>query len=125
MSNRPGTFVKGDLRCWRKGRPRSFDAARELALAIAHEPAIKDDKPEIINGHIKTIVEKILREWAVSNNPILQKAFMEIAFGKVPDSVNIKSKSELILKLDPYNYEHAIAAIAPRPGEDSAASSED
>jgi len=28
-----------------------------------------------------------MRKWASSNNPQLQKAFVEIAFGKVPDTV--------------------------------------
>jgi len=32
-------FVKGDPRINRKGRPRSFDAFRELAQAISHEEA--------------------------------------------------------------------------------------
>lgn len=87
--NRPGTFKKGDPRINRKGRPKSFDALRELALQIGHEEAKKGDKCIVINGRKVTITEQILRQWATSRNPILQKAFIEIAYGKVPDRVEL------------------------------------
>ena len=86
MANRPGTFKPGDARINRKGRPKSFDALRELARQIAHEPAVKKDGTYvIINDKKVTITEAILRQWSTSKNPQLQRAFMEIAFGKVPD----------------------------------------
>ena len=78
-------FVKGDPRINRKGRPKSFDALRELAQSIAHE-RITD-----VNGHGATVAEMILRKWASSNNPILQRAFIEVAFGKVPDKLDISA----------------------------------
>ena len=34
-----------------------------------------------------TTVETILRSWAMSKEPQLQKAFVEYAFGKVPEKV--------------------------------------
>ena len=91
---RPGTFKKGDPRINRKGRPREFDALRDLALEIAHEVATVKDKegetvPLVIGGHKVTIAEGILRQWAMSKNPQLQKGFIEIAFGKVPDKVEM------------------------------------
>lgn len=83
-------FTKGDPRINRKGRPRSFDALRELAQVISHEPAMVKNKDTgesvkyIIDGHIVTVTEAILRQWASSKDPRLQMAFIEIAFGKVP-----------------------------------------
>lgn len=78
-------FVKGDPRINRKGRPRSFDALRELAQQIAHEAALSSDgQPIVINGHKVTVAEAIIRKWAQSKNPRLQQAFIEVAFGKVP-----------------------------------------
>lgn len=88
-SKRPGQFAKGDPRINRKGRPKTFDALRNLAQEIAHEVAASGDKPLVISGHYVTVAEAILRKWALSPNPQLQRAFIEIAFGKVPDEHNI------------------------------------
>ena len=82
MSDKPGVFVKGDARINRKGRPKDFDALRELAKQIAAEPVMIGDKK-------LTVVEAILRQWAQSKNAILQKGFLEIAYGKVPDKMEV------------------------------------
>ena len=82
-------FVKGDPRINRKGRPKSFDALRQLAQQVAHEEAQSGGAALVINGHIVTVAEAIVRSWAQSKNPILQKAFVEIAFGKVPDRTEL------------------------------------
>ncbi len=82
-------FVKGDPRINRKGRPKSFDALRELAVSIAHEKAKAGDTVIVIDGHSVTVAEAIMRKWATSKDPRLQKAFIEIAFGKVPNPVEI------------------------------------
>ena len=85
-NRKPGTFTKGDPRINRKGRPKHFDALRELAQQIAHEtPKDSHGQPLVIDGHIATVTEAILRLWATSKNPQLQKAFIEYAYGKVPD----------------------------------------
>jgi len=89
-------FVKGDPRINRKGRPSDFDGLRVLAKEIAHEAAISGGQPVIINGHKCTAAEIILRQWAMSKNPILQRAFIEIAFGKVPDKLDVTSAGEKI-----------------------------
>ncbi len=65
-----------------KGRPKSFDALRQLAQTIAHE--------DISDG--MTVTEAILRKWAGSKDPRLQLQFMEVAFGKVPNPVEIGGK---------------------------------
>ena len=90
MTGNKGQFKKGDARINRKGRPKSFDALRELALQIAHECAIdKTGKPLVISGHKVTVAEAILRTWAKSNNPKLQQNFIEVAFGKVPAAIDV------------------------------------
>ena len=71
-------FVKGDPRINRKGRPRSFDALRTLAQQIAHEPT-----PDVVDGHVVTRAEAILRDMA--GDPDQHQRFLEIAFGKVPN----------------------------------------
>ena len=67
----------------RKGRPKSFDALRELAQQIAHETVKnKSGDPVVVEGHIATVTEVILRKWAASGDPRLQMAFVEVAYGK-------------------------------------------
>ena len=85
-------FVKGDPRINRKGRPKSFDAVRELAQSISHEVAKSGEQPVVTEGHVVTVAEAILRQWASSKNPQLQKAFIELAFGKVPDKTEVTGK---------------------------------
>jgi hypothetical protein len=80
-------FTKGDPRINRKGRPKSFDKLRELAQQISHEEAASPDGKEYKwQGKPITFAEYILRTWALSKNPSLQMKFVEVAFGKVPDS---------------------------------------
>ena len=73
-------FKKGDPRINRKGRPRNIDALRKLAQQVAVEEVGVNG-----NNEIMTRIELILRAWALSKNPHLQKAFIEYAYGKVPD----------------------------------------
>jgi len=68
----------------RKGRPKSFDALRKLAQQIAHEE-VTDKKGETL-----TVIEVIMRQWA--KDPKLQAKFIEYAFGKVPDAVELSGK---------------------------------
>jgi len=63
-------FVAGDPRINRRGRPKGFDEFRRLAQAIAHEKTTDGD------GNTITVVESILRSWAKSKEPQLQKAFV-------------------------------------------------
>ena len=99
-----GQFKKGDPRINRKGRPKNFDALRELALQIAHEPVTgKDGNCVVISGRKVTVAEMILRKWATSGNSKLQQGFIEVAFGKVPTNIDIKSdgKAITLVGIDP------------------------
>jgi hypothetical protein len=80
-------FVKGDPRINRKGRPKSFDALRELAKEIANEKIVSTDGKTAM-----TRVELILREMSLSKDPRQRVAFLEIAYGKVPNAVELTGK---------------------------------
>jgi hypothetical protein len=79
-------FVKGDPRCNRKGRPKGFDELRRVAQMIANEDVVGAD------GRTISRVELLFRRWSRSKNPMLQKLFVEIAFGPVPPT-KVEAKS--------------------------------
>ena len=81
-------FVKGDKRINRKGRPRSFDALRKLAVKIAGEQADQDTV---------TRIEKMLTDMSISKNPADRALFLAYAFGKPKDEVDITSGGEKIV----------------------------
>lgn len=87
-------FTVGDPRINRKGRPKGFDEFRRFAQQIAGE------KVTLGNGNKITVIEAILRSWAKSREPVLQKAFVEYCYGKPPDRLEVNElapKQTLIL----------------------------
>ena len=119
MANKTGkgTFQKGDPRINRKGKPRDFQAFRELGQQIANEVLTdKDGKPVVIDGHIVTVAEGILRKWSRSNDPKLQIAFIEVAYGKTPTQTEITGANGGPLQHQVFDHTAATAAIARRSG---------
>ena len=102
-------FTKGDPRINRKGRPKSFDKLRELAQSLSHEVVEGKD------GSKHTAVEMILRKLATEK----PDKFLEIAYGKVPQPVELAGKDGGPIKVVGYDYANAITALAPRPVDDS------
>lgn len=124
MANKTGrgTFQKGDPRINRKGRPKDFDALRALAQEIAHEKALSGGQPVVIAGHAVTVAEAILRQWAQSKNPQLQRGFIEIAYGKVPDKVEMSGPDGAALRVEhrvcAFDYDGFARAWAAQFGDD-------
>lgn len=91
-NRKPGTFTKGDPRINRKGRPRSFDALRKLAQQIAIEKA---------EGRDTTKIEQMLRDMAANkHDPRDRHKFIEIAYGKVPDQMEVSVPEGLTIVVE-------------------------
>ena len=117
-------FVKGDPRINRKGRPRTFDQLRRLALSLLNEPAKgPDGRPLVIDGHVATNVEIILR--SAMRNPRFAQWILEVAYGKVPDKVEVSGRDGAPIEVRAYDYYAAAAAVAARPDGNSSESSAD
>lgn len=79
-------FVHNDPRINRKGRPRSFNQLRKLAVLVAAEEN---------SGGITRVLE-ILRDMAKSKEIAKQSKFLEYSYGKVSDLLDVTSKGEKI-----------------------------
>ncbi|MDA0990626.1 MAG: hypothetical protein O3A51_07730 [Verrucomicrobia bacterium] len=84
----------------RKGRPKSFDQLRDLAQQIAHETL------DLSDGSRRTVAEAIVRKIATED----PKLFLEIAFGKVPNPVEISGPDggELVIAVVQKDHYEAI-----------------
>jgi len=86
-------FEKGDPRINRKGRPKTFDKLRALAISIASEDAgIKDREG---NDTGMTNAEAALRSLMKTDT----KLFFEIAFGKPPAQIEVVGKKSKPLEI--------------------------
>lgn len=128
MSNPTGKggFGERPSQINRKGRPRDFQKLRDLARMLGNEQAgiVKDGikVPIVIDdgdgkSHIATQVEMILREMMHSN----PERYLEIAYGKVPQNIDITSQGEKILSNERYdrailNLADAIREVVPGTG---------
>lgn len=109
-NRRPGQFVKGDPRINRKGRPRSFDALRRLAIKIAIEDA----------GGDMTQVEKILRDLARSRVPSDRYRFLDTAYGKIPEEVKQTGEMRVIIEYGKNNPTETTPEATPDKGGEEA-----
>jgi hypothetical protein len=104
-------FAKGyDPRRNLKGRPKSFDQLRALAQDIAEQIATKaDGTPLKWNGQEITFAEFVLLSW-VTDKKYLEK-FVDVAYGKVPQPVDVTSGGEKIQNLPPDQVAQKVAAL--------------
>ena len=80
-------FKKGkDPRRNMNGRPKSFDKLRKMALRVAGQDAAEKD------GEILSRVELMFMAMSTSKNAADRRLFLEYAFGKVKDEVDVNSK---------------------------------
>jgi hypothetical protein len=93
-NRRKGTFAKGDPRINRKGRPRIsvFEELRKAALEIANEE---------VKGKKRVMI--ILNKMARSNNFQMQQKFLDVAYGKIPDDINVNNKIIYVEPPEPTN----------------------
>jgi len=72
------------------GKPKTFTALRKLAQQIAAEELQSTD------GDVITRIEALLRVLSTSRNPADRKTFLEYAFGKPKDEVDLTSGGEAL-----------------------------
>jgi hypothetical protein len=84
-------FKKGDKRINRGGRPRDFDMLRKLAQQIAGEAL-----PSREGEQAMTRVTALLRVMSSSKAPADRRTFLEYAYGKPKDEVDVTSGGEVI-----------------------------
>ena len=89
-------FVKGDPRINRKGRPRSFDALRELAKDVVNKKIVSADRSVAM-----TRIQMILIDWAQSKDVRKQQALLDVAYGRVPQAVSLTGKegNEIVIEI--------------------------
>jgi len=99
-------FVKGDKRINRKGRPRSFDALRKLAIKIAGETI---PNPQ---GEDYTRIEEMLRVLTSSRAPADRALFLAYAYGKPKDEIETSGNVTLNVV---YKEKDGVPDNAPKP----------
>ena len=111
-------FVKGDPRINRKGRPKSFDKLRSLAVEMASEQAVnKDGEPILLHGRPVTNAQLVLYQWLTDKKH--QKDFIEVAFGKVPQAIELSGNDGGAIQIEYVNNPYPVADVPPEPSGDT------
>ena len=109
-------FVKGDPRINRKGRPKSFDKLRALAIDMASQPALDKAGNQIfIHGKPVTNAQLVLYQWLTDKKH--QKDFLEIAFGKVPQPIELTGDEGESIKIEYVNTPYPVTNVPSKPGD--------
>jgi len=87
-------FKKGDPRINRLGRPKNMPELREMVQRILHEKLV--DK---VNGVAMTRIELIARDMAMSKDPRKVQSLLEIAFGKIPQAVDVSLSDKVVVEI--------------------------
>ena len=82
-------FKPGDKRINRKGRPKSFDALRKLAVKIAGENVPESEV---------TRIEAMLRVMSSSRNPADRALFLAYAYGKPKEEVEQSGEVKVVIE---------------------------
>jgi hypothetical protein len=112
-------FTKGDSRINRNGRPKNFDAMREMARELGYEPVdIRSD------AEAMSYIEAIFRDWMKSKNFHKQLAFIQYAFGKVPDKLEVNREGNRVIiewqegDEAPISHEMGVHLVRPEGAQD-------
>lgn len=87
-------FTKGSPRINRLGRPKNFDALRSLAKLVLDEKIVSKDGTTAMSR-----VELMIREMASSRDPRKMQSLLDIAYGKVPQAVDVSLSDKVIVEI--------------------------
>lgn len=99
---KPGTFVKGDPRCNRGGRPKGQTIRAQLKSIAAEEIVIEGVRMTKGDAILRRIVNG-----ALAADPVQQKYYLEYLYGKPIQSVEL----DTTVMVAPYNEENRRMAL--------------
>lgn len=104
----------------KKGKPKTFDALRSLAVGMASEQAVdKNGEPILLHGKPVTNAQLVLYQWLTDKKH--QKDFIEVAFGKVPVAIDLSADVSGAIQVEYVNNPYPITDV---PSESSGDTSE-
>jgi hypothetical protein len=111
-------FTKGDMRINRKGRPKDFAKLRALAVDMASEQAVDNHgNPILLHGKPVTNAQLVLYQWLTDKKH--QKDFIEVAFGKVPQAIELTGNEGGAIQIEYVNNPYPVTDVPPEPSGDT------